>query len=67
MLFSFAMNDHAQPQGGAMRHERFRNFGSYKNFGEPDAELRAYCWPRTPQVDGGAGRIEDPAFWPGGN
>ena len=31
------------------KNERFRFFGSYRSFGEADAELRAYWQSRTPQ------------------
>jgi hypothetical protein len=36
-------------QGTGKRHEQYRNFGAYKDFGEADAELRAYWQSRTPQ------------------
>ena len=31
------------------RHQNYRSFGTYKNFAEADAELRAYWHSRTPQ------------------
>ena len=30
------------------RHAQYREFGAYKDFAEPDTELRAYWHSRTP-------------------
>jgi hypothetical protein len=43
------MNKDALLSGEKKRHEAFRTFGTYKNFAEADAEVRAYWQSRTPQ------------------
>jgi hypothetical protein len=50
MIYCGAMSEDAmQSQSSSRRHEKFRKFGAYKNWADPDAELRTHWWSKTPE------------------